>query len=726
MRISSLIVTAGILLAPHLAHADFDPVTGTLQLEDAAVGMSFDGPTGIPETIPFRIYDEQLAPFPDVESLFVGGENVAIEGDAALEIGGHTSYLLFDLRQLAPQLTGRRVELKVWQRAKGTIANIELTWYSGDVDALLDNRFEGYQRLGALPFQPTGRVTDDGWAEWTSGPVDFTLAGLVDAGVLSVLDEHATYAWRRAATFDPDVRVLLDGFGIYDLGEAAVPARECNLMNEENACGPLGACQFGRCTDAAATVGPKLENLDLRQQYLARRIFLIENIEGGRGPLARFGAFRDKMMSVAEEPSSTRYWTAVDEAFDGLADGHVSEPFPTYPLRLGNGICMYESEADLLPGTPTAPMVFEHSDNAASQGLQVGDVLVAIDGVSVDEWRAAATRLLRYGGDPRARDFITTPQLATAAMMAGSTLTFQRCTPATPGEACAAEDLTTVEIDFGTLMSGLYTGELPDWRFDDRTCDFRFRRPLERQNVREYSFAGFVDDQGVREVLINGVPSQYGRGGQQWFSTISAALDGSADRMLLDERTGGGGSIEAVDMMGARLLAQDEFYAMDLFPQLSRPIDDNLRSALRTCSQNRTFFGDCGNAFAWVLGEQSGGRGLASTSTLAVITGQDVSGNDFLTKLITYRTAGTRIFGPAPTYGAFGVIWQLPALPGELSGGSVQVHDTVFLADSGDTNLDFATGIGVEPDEVVLQKQSDAVAGVDTLLERARAWVRGE
>lgn len=227
-------------------------------------------------------------------------------------------------------------------------------------------------------------------------------------------------------------------------------------------------------------------------------------------------------------------------------------------------------------------------------------------------------------------------------------------------------------------------------------------------------------------MLINGVPSQLGRGGQQWFSTISAALDGSADRMLLDERRGGGGSIEAVDLMAGRLLAPDEFYAMDLLPQLSRPLDESLRAALRSCSVNRSFFGDCGNAFQWVLGDQSSGRGFASTSSLAVVIGQDVSGNDFLTKLVTYRQAGTRIFGPVPTYGAFGVVWRLPAMPGELTGGSVQVHDTVFMADPGDINLDFTTGVGVEPDEVVYQKQSDALAGVDTLLERARAWLRGE
>jgi hypothetical protein len=51
------------------------------------------------------------------------------------------------------------------------------------------------------------------------------------------------------------------------------------------------------------------------------------------------------------------------------------------------------------------------------------------------------------------------------------------------------------------------------------------------------------------------------------------------------------------------------------------------------------------------------------------------------------------------------------------------VHDTIFAQSMQDTNLDFVTGTGVSPDEVVMQTQRDAVLGVDTMLERARAWL---
>ena len=134
---------------------------------------------------------------------------------------------------------------------------------------------------------------------------------------------------------------------------------------------------------------------------------------------------------------------------------------------------------------------------------------------------------------------------------------------------------------------------------------------------------------------------------------------------------------------------------------------------------------DCGNSFRWVLGDVAGGtRGNAAGSKLAVLNSVDVSGNDYLSRLITERAEGeTRIFGPSDTFGAFGVIWSLAGHVGEFSGGSFQVHDTLFLQSVSDTNTDFVTSFGIPVDEVVRQKQSDAVLGKDTLIEAARAWL---
>jgi hypothetical protein len=59
----------------------------------------------------------------------------------------------------------------------------------------------------------------------------------------------------------------------------------------------------------------------------------------------------------------------------------------------------------------------------------------------------------------------------------------------------------------------------------------------------------------------------------------------------------------------------------------------------------------------------------------------------------------------------------------ELAGGSLQVQDSIFRASANDQNVDFQTAHGVPPDQIVLEKQSDAVRDVDTIVEAARAWL---
>jgi hypothetical protein len=106
--------------------------------------------------------------------------------------------------------------------------------------------------------------------------------------------------------------------------------------------------------------------------------------------------------------------------------------------------------------------------------------------------------------------------------------------------------------------------------------------------------------------------------------------------------------------------------------------------------------------------------------------GYAISSNDFLARFTAARGAETRIFGMGPSQGAFGLLCDLPAYLDESRSGSYQCQDTVF-SESGATAQDledgFATGAGVVPDEVVLQRQSDARQGRDTMLEAARQWL---
>jgi hypothetical protein len=93
---------------------------------------------------------------------------------------------------------------------------------------------------------------------------------------------------------------------------------------------------------------------------------------------------------------------------------------------------------------------------------------------------------------------------------------------------------------------------------------------------------------------------------------------------------------------------------------------------------------------------------------------------------MSVRSSSTRIFGMGPTYGGYGAFTGISTLDLGFLGGSLQRHDAFFApGDALPTVFAFESGSGVWPDEVVLQKQSDAMAGVDTVVTAAKAWLLG-
>jgi C-terminal processing protease CtpA/Prc len=99
---------------------------------------------------------------------------------------------------------------------------------------------------------------------------------------------------------------------------------------------------------------------------------------------------------------------------------------------------------------------------------------------------------------------------------------------------------------------------------------------------------------------------------------------------------------------------------------------------------------------------------------IAVLLARDVSGSDFFPFGVKGST-NTRLFGRR-TMGAFSTFYTLEAqgfFYWSLASGD-------FIGADGRPNI----GHGVEPDEVLLPKQSDLMVGKDTVYERALAWVR--
>ncbi|HEY4221986.1 MAG TPA: hypothetical protein VGO62_11595, partial [Myxococcota bacterium] len=449
--------------------------------------------------------------------------------------------------------------------------------------------------------------------------------------------------------------------------------------------------------------------------------------EGGRSPETRVGLVQDALDALKQNPKASTFWPTFSQAYTLLQDGHASAPLVGYPAYQNGGVCVHEGIADLLPGSPTVPLVFQQGANALFAELQPGDALVQIDGMPVDAWAALAGRLITHPGAVTARAVTTAPTIFLAALDAGATVTFDRC--AGPA-ACDDASVQHIVLDLATLAGDpLLAGTSPISQNDIATCDYRFVRPVPDNATgksTDYAFAGHSDDaDGDRFLVINGVPEQQGQGGQAWFDQVDGALSDDPAHLVLDERTGDGGGIDAVDWIGGELSAPGDLFAMDFLPSIEGDDLTSDRQAVIDCSTSDGNYGfGCGNGFRWPFGITAGNKlGEAKDSKLAILIGLDVSGNDYLTKILKGRSGETRVFGSGSTWGAFGVIWQLAAHIGEVTGGSLQVQDTIFLRSSSDDNTTFPTSTGELPDSEVLQLQSDAVQGKDTLIEAAKAWL---
>lgn len=644
----------------------------------------------------------------DARARFLRNEAQAIEGSGSVRLGGTMAFGWLPIVS-ADRFVGRRVEMRFWQRPEGAQLYAELYWVIGP-------RGGAGALTGRLLFQPTGRATDDGWEEWSSGPVDFTMGGTLNPGWVFLEVPEAILDSDRAPT------VLLDAFSIQDLGPASVPAVACSVMNEDQRCGQDGLCLLGRCVDAAPLVGPLPFSASARQYYLARTRAQFRHFEGGRGPLSKLPAFEEKLVALESATAAKVFRAGLEEAVNALGDGHAQAPGVGPGFLFPSTVCVELGRADLLPGAPLAPLITSIRPGVPwTRGLAPGDALTAIDGVPVPEWRTRAQSRLAYQGDEAGRDYATTQALLEAAIGSGSVLELSRCRPL-PGEAlCSAERVEKLKVDLGQAEAGIWNGGVLPWSFTDTGgCDHRFRSPVSAGDRSDYTYAETEERGGIRYLAINGTPSD-----EHWNSTVSLAFSGTSSRVLLDQRTGFGGVKEAIDLIATAVLAPEELYDIVDVPQLGVSLEV-AQAAFPQCKLEEV--PACDLFDSWDLGAPSmtqTTRGRAKDARIAVLNGYDVSGNDYVARVFEHRDPSrTRIFGAVPTVGAYGVIFPLPALPGEVDRGSLQVSDATFLRHPGEAWSGFITGTGVAPQEVVLQLQSDILLGVDTHLAAAERWLR--
>jgi len=722
-------VTLALVAAgpPVVRAATFDDQTGRLTLDASSWSLPFDSLLELTGDLGawFGNADDDELSGPEVAALYVEDAS-GLEGTGYLRMGGDVRTVRLDLDSLVPRFGGRRVEVRFWQRPEGTRISASLQWI-----ALADPGVAESVVVGSFRFQPTGRVTDDGWEEWTSGEVDFLAAGVVPPALLELRDiqpnSHYSYVTHRN-----DLRVCVDGLEISDVGPALVPDALCTSVDMAEVCGAHGVCALGRCVDSAILFGPTPQDALLKDQYLDRQRFQFQTFEGGRMPQSLMNILAAAIEVARNAAAPILFWGSLRKGVSALRDGHASSPMFGWGLSAqatNFGVCIHQSEADLLPTPGAAPMVFSvEATNPVADKLQVGDVLVEVDGLPVDEWKVALDLRAGHGADPDAFDVTYAPSLIAAAGVFGGRMTFARCertgpnpTPCTPGE------VELIDVDLATLVGEpFWAGDIPGWLADNQSCDYRFLRAVDNPDVKGYSFAGFADEGPIRTLIINGLPNPYGSSGNAWLDAVTDAMDPPPQYLILDQRLGSGGSVTTTDYLMGLLLAEADFDRAEIVPMFERPLDDTVWAALDGCSSQT----DCASYWPWILHETSGMdpslRGVSANVRLAVVNGRDVSGNDFTAKLAQYRSGATRIFAAGVTHGAFGPIVSLPPHFSEISGGSMQLWDSIFVEHPGDPRQVFETGSGVPPDEVVLQRQSDALLGVDTTIEVAKAWLLQE
>lgn len=645
---------------------------------------------------------------------------VALEGDRSLVIGDGLGRVLLMVPR--SEFSGRRVNLKFWYRADGTDVSARLVWANRSIQSFGDDVLS----LGSVTLSPTGRATSDGWVELETAPVDWEFAEAGGPVGLVISDTQYTRRNRRP---DNTLSARIDALEIENLSAAAVPKQDCSLPDENSQCGPQGVCWLGKCVDAAAALG-SVPSEDYRDDYLQRRKFLVKNTLAIRRTRSNLDQFSQTLDGLAEA-APKGYWTRMVSAWEKLRDGHASPPSgQTVQATSPQGICLGPGKADLLPDSDEAPvpMVFQPGES----NLRRGDVVTAIDGLSVDDWAHAARRYLYYNADPRGREALRVNDVLRAAVQTGATVEFTRCEASGTEnlDACEPSETTTVEIDFSqTVGEAVWQGESVSALDDEsgRFCDYRFDKLRPDGEGIQSGAAYFSESEtGLLRAEFFDMPQPRRRGEplDSWKEAWNENLSDRPDRVMVDQRLGFGGGFRAVHFLGDLFMKGATAVREAGFPWYGSDLDIGTLRALQDCLEEQRDGSSCGGLFVSGISANEPTTELGDDAKLAMVTANAVSGNDFFAKYLTFRDAETRIFGYSPTAGAFGAVRRLHSLPGESQAPSYQFHDTRFLsADQTLPQSSFSSGRGVQPDEIVYQKQSDALRGVDSIVQAAREWL---
>lgn len=568
----------------------------------------------------------------------------------------------------------------------------------GELEALVSISYtDRASEVAAL--YPTGRVTSDGWVEVAADHVR------VDGPRLKLLRLNLFAA--TAAAVDA-VEVVPDG-GAIDF--PAQPNAPCAGITEAGVCASDQLCLWSECRNVGGWVPRVPVDRDAVADYLAARIHLL------------FGPYLERtvdMPAVDVALDQMRhakdrygYWNGFATAIRRLHDGHTTTDGPDSAIRNPRplSICFLEGDADLSHGAaPKDPeyldVLVSHVGNDHNLGLRQGDRLVSVDGMHPIAWARSLVSV--NWGQPGISNHTTFAELASSL---GRTISKY------------AQQIEVVRCDGNTSTCGsieaISIGAIPPDPATMMTsrvsCD---NRPLRHvpgapgnHSIGEKVYSGLVNESTAAEKIygleweslfttdgVDGV----GAGLNQ--ATATWALD--ARGVILDHRTGNGGTVlgPAILWDFAILQHPDDLYVDRAFAEEEQPAPADAAARFNAALNTSHML-------------YVGGGAPHTDVPVAILLTEDVSASDWLPQGMK-GGQHVRTFGPFQTNGAFSTRFVFGYWGGI---GHVMAVGDDILPDGSTHN-----GRGVDPDVVVLPRQSDLVIGKDSVFEAALAWVRQE
>lgn len=555
---------------------------------------------------------------------------------------------------------------------------------------------------------PTGRSTSDGWIELTTN--EFPVDGV-----------RATKTYVKLANYADEGGVDVDALEVVQAG--AYVAQDRCTGRADPVCGPERSCIFNQCQLGRLFL-PPLPDASVRDEAVDVLSERLVTFFGGKRTRALFlPKALARIEGMRSAPTAFAFWSGWATAIRELHDWHTSASSSIASVASTHRLnaCFFEGDGDASHATwPRDPryadVLVSHAGALGAAGLRTGDRLVAVDGMHPLEWAASLVDVdwaYRVASDPD--NFADHAERLGGPAWSGGALILRHAKNFTIIR-CAAEtgacDPVVETIDVASLPSEPGGAEV--------LCDNRpfyhlepGKNPGNNHAVNWQFFRGRVANTTEDEAIYGMIwDTLYGGGDPKGYVNsrileANAEFKAMARGVILDHRAGNGGTLDAAEYV-TQLVRPEEPLAVIRMP-MAIAADDGPKDL----AEGQALFDELRDSSAFTVGSDDYDAELP----VALLLHRDGSASDYM----PFGMKGApkvRIFAPHQTAGAFSTFINFTY----WSGLSFQIASGDTIAFDGRALI----GHGVEPDVVVWPRQSDLLAGKDSLHEAALAWIRQE